>query len=148
MRRVQLLKSHSSAGHVSTPTHRSRHVFLSAYLLLSLLDLLPLCPSACRSASSGLSINTNHSINVKAEPVSPPRDHLSQSAYVKQAHGPPPHHTSSSSRAELGRSPADSISSSCSSHEGGSDREDLHVLPASRSESPTLKRMRMDSWVT
>ncbi|KAG7236960.1 hypothetical protein INR49_032967 [Caranx melampygus] len=103
--------------------------------------------------SSNLSINTNHNINIKAEPISPPRDHLTQSGYMSQTHILPHPH----SRAEMGRSPADSVSSSCSSHEGGgSDREeqhrlDLHPLPVSRSEgreSPTVKRMRMDSWVT
>ncbi|XP_044047493.1 myocyte-specific enhancer factor 2A-like isoform X2 [Siniperca chuatsi] len=110
------------------------------------------------SGSSNLSINTNHNINIKAEPISPPRDHLSQSGYMTQAHAPP-HPHSSSTRAEMGRSPADSVSSSCSSHEGGSDREeqqqqqrlDFHSLPVSRSEggeSPAVKRMRMDSWVT
>ncbi|XP_044223535.1 myocyte-specific enhancer factor 2A-like [Thunnus albacares] len=112
------------------------------------------------SASSNLCINTNHNINIKAEPISPPRDHLSHSGYMTQPHASAPHHHSSSSssaRAEMGRSPADSVSSSCSSHEGGSDREeqqqrpDFHLLPVSRSEgreSPTVKRMRMDSWVT
>ncbi|CAJ1048486.1 LOW QUALITY PROTEIN: myocyte-specific enhancer factor 2A-like [Xyrichtys novacula] len=109
------------------------------------------------SLGSGSSINTNHNINIKAEPISPPRDQFSQSSYMTQAHAPPHHHTSSSSRAELGRSPADSISSSCSSNEGGSEREeqqqraDFHPLPVSRSEgrqSPTVKRMRIDSWVT
>ncbi|KAI3377630.1 hypothetical protein L3Q82_008790, partial [Scortum barcoo] len=106
------------------------------------------------SGNSNLSINTNHNVNIKAEPISPPRDHLSQSGYMSQAHAPP--HPHSSTRAEMGRSPADSVSSSCSSHEGGSDREeqqrlDFHLLPAGRSEggeSPTVKRMRMDSWVT
>ncbi|XP_068171589.1 myocyte-specific enhancer factor 2A-like isoform X2 [Antennarius striatus] len=106
------------------------------------------------SASSTLSINTNP-ISIKAEPISPPRDHLIQKGYMTQAHPPPHHHssTSSSTRTELGRSPGDSISSSCSSHEGGSDREEQHrpdfqPLPVSQSESPTVKRMRMDSWVT
>ncbi|XP_056239601.1 myocyte-specific enhancer factor 2A-like [Seriola aureovittata] len=108
--------------------------------------------------SSNLSINTNHNINIKAEPISPPRDHLSQSGYMTQTHALPHLHSSNSSstRAEMGRSPADSVSSSCSSHEGGSDREeqqrlDFHSLPMIRSEgreSPTVKRMRMDSWVT
>uniref|UniRef100_UPI0037E82F19 myocyte-specific enhancer factor 2A-like n=1 Tax=Semicossyphus pulcher TaxID=241346 RepID=UPI0037E82F19 len=112
--------------------------------------------SALGSGSSNLSINTDHNVNIKAEPISPPRDHLSQSGYMTQAHAPPHPHTSSSTRAETGRSPADSISSSCSSHEGGSEREeqqraDFHPFPVSRSEgrqSPTVKRMRMDSWVT
>ncbi|XP_029284414.1 myocyte-specific enhancer factor 2A-like isoform X2 [Cottoperca gobio] len=108
------------------------------------------------SVGSNISINTNHNVNIKAEPISPPRDHLSQSGYMTQAHALP--HPHSSTRAEMGRSPADSVCSSCSSHEGGgSDREeqqrlDFHTLPMSRSEdmeSPAMvKRMRMDSWVT
>lgn len=114
--------------------------------------------SVCRSGSSTLSISTNHNINIKAEPISPPRDHLSQSGYMTHPHVHPHLHSSASSsaRAEMGRSPSDSVGSSCSSHEGGSDREeqqqpDFHLLPASRSEgreSPTVKRIRMDSWVT
>lgn len=122
----------------------------------------PLFLLTLRSASSNLCLNTNHNINIKAEPISPPRDHLSHSGYMTQPHGSAPHHHSSSSRAEMGRSPADSVSSSCSSHEGGSDRDeqqqqqqqqrpDFHLLPVSRSEgreSPSVKRMRMDSWVT
>ncbi|XP_010779017.1 myocyte-specific enhancer factor 2A-like isoform X2 [Notothenia coriiceps] len=110
--------------------------------------------SSLGSGSSSLSINTDHDINIKAEPTSPPRNHLSQSGYMTQAHGPP--HPHASSRAEMGRSPADSISSSCSSHEGGgSDREEQlrrDFLPVSHSEGmegpATVKRMRMDSWVT
>ncbi|KAM9409680.1 myocyte-specific enhancer factor 2A-like isoform 1-T3 [Pholidichthys leucotaenia] len=113
--------------------------------------------SSLGSAGSNLSINTNHSINIKAEPISPPREHLSQTGYRSHPHGPPHPHssTSSSSRAEMGRSPADS--SSCSSYEGGSDREeqqkrpDFPPLSTSRSEgreSPTVKRLRMDTWVT
>uniref|UniRef100_A0A3P8VRP8 Myocyte-specific enhancer factor 2A-like n=1 Tax=Cynoglossus semilaevis TaxID=244447 RepID=A0A3P8VRP8_CYNSE len=103
---------------------------------------------------------SNHNVNVKAEPISPPRDHLGQSVYMGHAHttAAHPHSTgSSSARAETGRSPADSVSSSCSSHDVGSDREehqqrpDFHSHHMSRSEggqSPTVKRMRMDSWVT
>lgn len=112
--------------------------------------------SSLSSGSSNLSINTDHNVNIKAEPISPPRDHLSQSGYMIQAHAPPPPHASTSARAEMGRSPADSVSSSCSSHEGSSEREeqqrrpDFHPLPVSREgrQSPTVKRMRMDSWVT
>ncbi|KAM9861013.1 myocyte-specific enhancer factor 2A-like [Aulostomus maculatus] len=104
------------------------------------------------SASSNLSITTNHDIDIKAEPISPPRDHFSQSGYVPQ----PLPRASSSSRTELGRSPGDSVSSSCS--DGGSDREeqqcrplDLNSLPVSGADgqgSPTVKRVRLDSWVT
>ncbi|KAK2853476.1 hypothetical protein Q5P01_006137 [Channa striata] len=102
--------------------------------------------------------SSNHSINIKAEPISPPRDHLSQSVYMTQTHATAHGHSSNSSsmRVEMGTSPANSASSSCSSHEGGSDREeqrrqDFHSLSVGRSEgreSPTVKRVRMDSWVT
>ncbi|XP_074521894.1 myocyte-specific enhancer factor 2A-like [Halichoeres trimaculatus] len=106
--------------------------------------------SSLGSGSSNLSINTNHDVNIKAEPISPPRDHLSQSGYLTQAHAPPHPHASSSSRAEVGRSPADSVSSSCSSHEGGSERDEQQQRPDFHRgrQSPTVKRMRMDSWVT
>ncbi|XP_020556387.1 myocyte-specific enhancer factor 2A-like isoform X2 [Oryzias latipes] len=109
--------------------------------------------SSLGSGSSSFSVGTNHNINIKAEPLSPPRDLLSQPGYV--AHPLP--HSSSSAQAEVGRSPADSVSSSCSSHEGGSEREeqpprpDFHSLPEGRAEggeSPTSKRMRLDGWVT
>ncbi|XP_015230668.1 PREDICTED: myocyte-specific enhancer factor 2A-like [Cyprinodon variegatus] len=116
--------------------------------------------SSLGSAGSNLSVHTN--INIKAEPISPPRDHLTQPGYLTHLAAPPPPpppSASSSTRADLGRSPTGSVSSSCSSHEDGSDREehqqrrrpDLLLLPAGRSEgreSPTVKRMRMDSWVT
>uniref|UniRef100_A0A3Q2SP51 Myocyte-specific enhancer factor 2A-like n=1 Tax=Fundulus heteroclitus TaxID=8078 RepID=A0A3Q2SP51_FUNHE len=115
--------------------------------------------SSLGSASSDLSISINHNVNIKAEPISPPRDHLTQPGYMTHHAGPLPPPASSSTRADLGRSPTGSISSSCSSHEDGSDREehqqkrrpDLHALHAGRSEgreSPSVKRMRMDSWVT
>lgn len=110
------------------------------------------CVCVCRSGSSSFPISTNHNVNIKAEPLSPPRDLLSQPGYM-----PLPHSSTSTAQAEVGRSPADSVSSSCSSHEGGSEREeppqrpDFHSLPEGRAEgagSPTMKRMRLDSWVT
>ncbi|XP_062328168.1 myocyte-specific enhancer factor 2A-like isoform X11 [Osmerus eperlanus] len=111
---------------------------------------------------SNLSVNTNQNINIKSEPISPPRDRVTQSGFMAQHPAPPPPHTSSSSsRPEMGRSPADSISSSCSSYDG-SDREDhrsdfhsstLGALARPQGgtenrESPSVKRMRMESWVT
>ncbi|KAM6979907.1 myocyte-specific enhancer factor 2A homolog isoform 2-T2 [Aplochiton taeniatus] len=109
------------------------------------------------SQGSNLSVNTNQNVNVKSEPISPPRDRVSHSVYLNQPPPPPATHSSSSSKPEMGRSPADSISSSCSSYEG-SDREDhrpeflggLARTPsgAEDRESPSVKRMRMDSWVT
>ncbi|XP_058855186.1 myocyte-specific enhancer factor 2A-like isoform X5 [Acipenser ruthenus] len=99
---------------------------------------------------SNLSINTNQNINIKSEPISPPRDRVPPSGFGPQ---PPP------SRQDMGRSPADSLSSSSSSYDG-SDREDLRTdfqpsmglgrPPAGGEdrESPSVKRMRMENWVT
>ncbi|XP_038003539.1 myocyte-specific enhancer factor 2A isoform X3 [Motacilla alba alba] len=109
------------------------------------------------SQGSNLSINTNQNINIKSEPISPPRDRVTPSGFPpqqpQQPQPPPP-----PSRQELGRSPVDSLSSSSSSYDG-SDREDprgdFHspvVLgrppTAEDRESPSVKRMRMDTWVT
>ncbi|KFW10587.1 Myocyte-specific enhancer factor 2A, partial [Eurypyga helias] len=105
------------------------------------------------SQGSNLSINTNQNINIKSEPISPPRDRVTPSGFPQQqAPQPPP------SRQEMGRSPVDSLSSSSSSYDG-SDREDprsdfhspvvLGRPPnAEDRESPSVKRMRMDTWVT
>ncbi|XP_007246199.3 myocyte-specific enhancer factor 2A isoform X1 [Astyanax mexicanus] len=92
-------------------------------------------------------------IDIKAEPISPPRERGSSMVFLTL---PPP-----SSRQDLGRSPAESLSSSCSSYEG-SDREDQRrdsshqsVLGQGRPPSvpegsgrPSLKRLRTDNWVT
>ncbi|NWX53875.1 MEF2A factor, partial [Promerops cafer] len=109
------------------------------------------------SQGSNLSINTNQNINIKSEPISPPRDRVTPSGCApqqpQQPQPPPP-----PSRQELGRSPVDSLSSSSSSYDG-SDREDprsdfhspvvLGRPPnAEDRESPSVKRMRMDTWVT
>ncbi|KAM8751622.1 myocyte enhancer factor 2aa isoform X4 [Acanthopagrus latus] len=103
---------------------------------------------------SNLSINTSQSINIKSEPNSPPRERVTPSGFAPQQL------QQGSSRQEvLGRSPADSLSSSCSSYDG-SDREDhrpdfhsplgLGRPPAGSEEreSPSVKRLRMDTWVT
>nr|XP_019934119.1 PREDICTED: myocyte-specific enhancer factor 2A [Paralichthys olivaceus] len=103
---------------------------------------------------SNLSINTSQSINIKSEPISPPRERVTPSSFPQQQP------QQGSSRQEvLGRSPADSLSSSCSSYDG-SDREDhrpdfhsplgLGRPPAGSEdrESPSVKRLRMDTWVT
>ncbi|XP_052386992.1 myocyte-specific enhancer factor 2A-like isoform X13 [Carassius gibelio] len=107
---------------------------------------------------SNLSINTSQNVNIKSEPISPPRDRMTPSGFPpqqQQQQQQPP-----SGRPDMGRSPVDSLSSSCSSYDG-SDREDhrhdfhsplgLGRPPASGAkerESPTVKRMRMDAWVT
>ncbi|XP_051512824.1 myocyte-specific enhancer factor 2A-like isoform X6 [Myxocyprinus asiaticus] len=103
---------------------------------------------------SNLSINTNQNVHIKSEPISPPRERLTPSGFPPQQQQP------SSGRPDMGRSPVDSLSSSCSSYDG-SDREDhrpdFHsplglgrppTTGAEERESPTVKRMRMDTWVT
>lgn len=121
-------------------------------------------PNSLGSSGSSLTINASHNISIKAEPLSPPRDHLNQSRYsVGTSHraAPAPHSSSNtpSVATEMGRSPTDSMGSSCSSQDGGDrdehqHRSDFHSLSlgqmrgAEDRESPSVKRMRMDSWVT
>ncbi|XP_050823104.1 myocyte-specific enhancer factor 2A isoform X2 [Gopherus flavomarginatus] len=103
------------------------------------------------SQGSNLSINTNQNINIKSEPISPPRDRVTPSGF-------PPQQQQQQSRQEMGRSPVDSLSSSSSSYDG-SDREDprsdfhspvgLGRPPNTEDrESPSVKRMRVDTWAT
>ncbi|NWU80876.1 MEF2A factor, partial [Onychorhynchus coronatus] len=110
------------------------------------------------SQGSNLSINTNQNINIKSEPISPPRDRVTPSGFPPQQPQPQQPPAPPPSRQELGRSPVDSLSSSSSSYDG-SDREDprsdfhspvvLGRPPAAEDrESPSVKRMRMDTWVT
>ncbi|XP_069723249.1 myocyte-specific enhancer factor 2A isoform X1 [Phaenicophaeus curvirostris] len=116
------------------------------------------------SQGSNLSINTNQNINIKSEPISPPRDRVTPSGFPQQQPQPQPQppqqqpQAQQPSRQEMGRSPVDSLSSSSSSYDG-SDREDprsdfhspvvLGRPPNSEDrESPSVKRMRMDTWVT
>ncbi|KAM4618721.1 myocyte enhancer factor 2aa isoform 4-T5 [Polymixia lowei] len=106
--------------------------------------------------ASNLSINTSQNINIKSEPISPPRERVTPSGFPPQQQQ---QQQQVSSRQDLGRSPVDSLSSSCSSYDG-SDREDhrpdFHSplglgRPPTGSEdreSPSVKRMRMDTWVT
>ncbi|CAL1592344.1 unnamed protein product [Knipowitschia caucasica] len=85
---------------------------------------------------SNLSVNTSQGVCIKSEPVSPPREHHTpNSGFALQQHHQP-HARRHQEVGPLGRSPADSLSSSCSSYDG-SDRE-----------SPSVKRLRIDAWVT
>eukprot|EP00063_Salmo_salar_P029750 XP_014004585.1 PREDICTED: myocyte-specific enhancer factor 2A-like isoform X3 [Salmo salar] len=114
---------------------------------------------------SNLSINTSQNINIKSEPISPPRERVTPSGFhqqqQQQRHQQQQQQQQASGRQDLGRSPVDSLSSSCSSYDG-SDREDhrpdfhsssmgLGRPPAGTEDnraSPSVKRMRMDTWVT
>ncbi|XP_056111426.1 myocyte enhancer factor 2aa isoform X8 [Rhinichthys klamathensis goyatoka] len=108
---------------------------------------------------SNLSINTSQHVNIKSEPISPPRERVTPSGFPQQQQHQQ-QQQAPSGRPDMGRSPVDSLSSSCSSYDG-SDREDhrpdfhsplgLGRPPAAggeERESPTVKRMRMDTWVT
>ncbi|XP_056427810.1 myocyte-specific enhancer factor 2A isoform X6 [Hyla sarda] len=102
------------------------------------------------------SINTNQNINIKSEPISPPRDRVTSSGFTQQQQQQ--QHHQHQTRPEMGRSPVDSLSSSSSSYDG-SDREDVRndfhsPVGMGRNsnnedrDSPSMKRMRMDAWVT
>uniref|UniRef100_A0A8C9PBW6 Myocyte enhancer factor 2C n=1 Tax=Spermophilus dauricus TaxID=99837 RepID=A0A8C9PBW6_SPEDA len=113
----------------------------------SALSQLGACTSTHLSQSSNLSLPSTQSLNIKSEPVSPPRDRTTTPSRY-------PQHT----RHEAERSPVDSLSS-CSSSYDGSDREDhrnefhspiglTRPSPDER-ESPSVKRMRLsEGWAT
>ncbi|XP_040841961.1 myocyte-specific enhancer factor 2C isoform X6 [Ochotona curzoniae] len=113
----------------------------------SALSQLGACTSTHLSQSSNLSLPSTQSLNIKSEPVSPPRDRTTTPSRY------PPH-----TRHDAGRSPVDSLSS-CSSSYDGSDREDhrnefhspiglTRPSPDER-ESPSVKRMRLsEGWAT
>ncbi|NXX96425.1 MEF2D factor, partial [Centropus bengalensis] len=104
------------------------------------------------SHTTTLTVNTNPNISIKSEPVSPNRERNTAtplSTFPHQARHEP-----------TGRSPVDSLSSNTSSYEGSGERDDptrpdfsssLGLLrPSSEpeGESPSVKRMRLDTWVT
>uniref|UniRef100_A0A8C2DKC2 Myocyte enhancer factor 2ab n=1 Tax=Cyprinus carpio TaxID=7962 RepID=A0A8C2DKC2_CYPCA len=108
------------------------------------------------SAQRGNRLQVHTDQGIKSEPISPPRERAGHSLYPTIHTRPRP-----SSGQEVGRSPAESLSSSGSSYEG-SDREDQRLdshpgtttsgqrsSPETESqEDPSVKRMRTDSWVT
>lgn len=109
------------------------------------------------------SINTNQNVNIKSEPISPPRDRVTSAGFTQQHQQQQQqqqhhHQHQHQARPEMGRSPVDSLSSSSSSYDG-SDREDVRndfhsPVGMGRNsnnedrDSPSMKRMRMDAWVT
>ncbi|XP_069841274.1 myocyte-specific enhancer factor 2A isoform X4 [Dendropsophus ebraccatus] len=105
------------------------------------------------------SINNNQNVNIKSEPISPPRDRVTSSGFTQQQQQQQQQqHHQHQARPEMGRSPVDSLSSSSSSYDG-SDREDVRndfhsPVGMGRNsnnedrDSPSMKRMRMDAWVT
>uniref|UniRef100_A0A4W4HCQ5 MADS-box domain-containing protein n=1 Tax=Electrophorus electricus TaxID=8005 RepID=A0A4W4HCQ5_ELEEL len=126
------------------------------------LQGIPNCTSTHLCQGSNLSLPSTQSLHIKSEPVSPPRDRSSSAtpagyapppSHQQQHQGPPPQ-----ARQDSGRSPADSLSSCGSSHEG-SDRDehrpDFHSpLGMGRPglderDSPSVKRVRLsEGWAT
>ncbi|CAL8250653.1 unnamed protein product [Boreogadus saida] len=115
------------------------------------------CASSHLCQGSNLSLPSAQSLHIKSEPVSPPRDRASSTGGYGGGM-PPQQQNLSSSRQDSGRSPADSLSSCSSSHEG-SDRDDhrndFHsplglVRPnMDERESPSIKRVRLsEGWAT
>ncbi|KAK7176830.1 hypothetical protein R3I93_000927 [Phoxinus phoxinus] len=106
--------------------------------------------SAQRTTQPQLQASDSSTVSIKSEPASPPRHPVYPAIHTR----PRPNSTQ-----EVGRSPADSFSSSGSSYEG-SDREDQrldsHTATAISAQgtrsSPemenSVKRMRTDSWET
>ncbi|NXH42156.1 MEF2D factor, partial [Dicaeum eximium] len=104
------------------------------------------------SHTTTLTVNTNPNISIKSEPVSPNRDRNTATPLSTFPHQPRHEPT--------GRSPVDSLSSNTSSYEGSSERDDparpdfgsslglLRPTSEPEGESPSVKRMRLDTWVT
>ncbi|KAF1406694.1 hypothetical protein FQV22_0016261, partial [Spheniscus magellanicus] len=129
-------------------------------LLLLLLLLSHPRPPAFRMPRQGshlshtttLTVNTNPNISIKSEPVSPNRERNTATPLSTFPHQPRHEPT--------GRSPVDSLSSNTSSYEGSSERDDparpdfgsslglLRPTSEPEGESPSVKRMRLDTWVT
>ncbi|XP_037387587.1 myocyte enhancer factor 2cb isoform X8 [Pygocentrus nattereri] len=128
----------------------------------SALGQLGNCTSTHLCQGSNLSLPSTQSLHIKSEPVSPPRDRSSSATPAgyapppphQQQHGAPP----PQARQDSGRSPADSLSSCGSSHEGSErdeHRPDFHSpLGMGRPgldecDSPSVKRVRLsEGWAT
>uniref|UniRef100_A0A8C9T478 Myocyte enhancer factor 2D n=1 Tax=Scleropages formosus TaxID=113540 RepID=A0A8C9T478_SCLFO len=127
-----------------------------------LASLSNLVPVGHIPQGATLTVNTSSSVSIKSEPVSPNRDRSTPCSSsggtltsMTQYHGalrPEP----------TGRSPVDSLSSNGSSYEG-SDRDDgaqprapdfgstmplLRPAGEGEQEGASVKRMRLDAWVT
>ncbi|XP_057216877.1 myocyte enhancer factor 2cb isoform X1 [Triplophysa rosa] len=127
----------------------------------SALNQLGNCSSTHLCQGSNLSLPSTQSLHIKSEPVSPPRDRSSST--TPAGYGPLPSHPQHQGplpqgRQDSGRSPADSLSSCGSSHDG-SDRDehrpDFHSpLGLGRpgldeQDSPSIKRVRLsEGWTT
>ncbi|NWX77828.1 MEF2D factor, partial [Alca torda] len=151
--------AYNTAFPLSPPPSVSPPSSPPALLLLSILLFLSQ-PPAFRTPRQGshlshtttLTVNTNPNISIKSEPVSPNRERNTATPLSTFPHQPRHEPT--------GRSPVDSLSSNTSSYEGSSERDDparpdfgsslglLRPTSEPEGESPSVKRMRLDTWVT
>ncbi|KAM4662197.1 myocyte-specific enhancer factor 2D isoform 2-T4 [Discoglossus pictus] len=114
------------------------------------VSLSNLVSSGQLSHTATLTVNTNPNISIKKEPPSPNRERSTGTPLTSYSH--------QSRHEATGRSPVDSLSSNASSFEGN-ERDDgrgeysasLGLLRPSGDadgESQSVKRMRLDAWVT
>ncbi|XP_063295539.1 myocyte-specific enhancer factor 2D isoform X4 [Pelobates fuscus] len=135
-----------SLGNMSAWQQQPQHHQQQQLVPVSLSNLVS---SGHLSHTATLTVNTNQNISIKKEPPSPNRERSTGTPLTSYSH---------QSRHEVtGRSPVDSLSSNASSFEGN-DREDgrgdysslglLRPTGDGDGESPSVKRMRLDAWVT
>uniref|UniRef100_A0A673A6S1 Myocyte enhancer factor 2d n=1 Tax=Sphaeramia orbicularis TaxID=375764 RepID=A0A673A6S1_9TELE len=127
--------------------------------LASISNLVPVGPVP----QAALTVNTNPNINIKSEPISPNRDRSTPSSTPSSSSGggggqgpaqgqglvsmsyPGTLHLEGGGQ---GRSPLHSLSSNGSSYDG-SDRDDgAQGGGGPQTFTPSVKRMRLDAWVT
>ncbi|KAG7469561.1 hypothetical protein MATL_G00130220 [Megalops atlanticus] len=110
-----------------------------------------------------LTVNTNPNVSIKSEPVSPSRERSTPCSSSGGVLTAVPQYPGALRLEPTGRSPVDSLSSNGSSYEG-SDRDDgaqprpppefgsapglLRPSGEAEQEGASVKRMRLDAWVT
>ncbi|TRZ02298.1 hypothetical protein DNTS_025277 [Danionella cerebrum] len=129
----------------------------------SALSQLGNCSSTHLCQGSNLSLPPTQSLHIKSEPVSPPRDRSSST--TPAGYGPLASHPHAQQqgpgmhgRQDSGRSPADSLSSCGSSHDGSDRDEHRHDFHSplglgrpglDEQDTPSVKRVRLsEGWAT
>ncbi|KAM5129045.1 myocyte-specific enhancer factor 2D isoform 2-T2 [Mantella aurantiaca] len=127
--------------------HQQQHHQAQQLIPVSLSNLVS---GGQLSHAATLTVNTNPTINIKREPPSPNRERNTGTPLTSFSH--------QSRHDATGRSPVDSLSSNASSFEGNEREEGrpdytsslglLRPSAEAEGESPSVKRMRLDAWVT
>ncbi|XP_066465208.1 myocyte-specific enhancer factor 2D isoform X3 [Eleutherodactylus coqui] len=139
-----------SLGNVSAWQQQQHHPQQHQAQQMVPVSLSNLVSSGQLPHTATLTVNTNPNICIKKEPPSPNRERNTGTPLTSFPH--------QARHDATGRSPVDSLSSNASSFEGN-DREDGRVDYTSSlgllrpsgdtdGESPSVKRMRLDAWVT